>query len=450
MDLQELWKTALGEIELYISKANFRTWFNQINLIDKDKENVRIAAPNNFVKEWLESKFNLVILKALHNLDPEIKHIEYIIKSNSLEVAKKPKTRSVLDEVQLELATLGIDKETNLNPRYTFSNFIVGSSNELAHAAAVSISKNLAKNYNPLFVYGGTGLGKTHLLQAIGNEVKNLYKSKKKVYYLSSEKFINELIRSLKAQQMEEFKEKYRKFDVFIVDDIQFIAGKARSQEELFHTFNALYEKNRQIVFSSDRAPKLIPDLEDRLRSRFEGGMLVDILPPDYEMKLAILSLKLQEMRTNLPKGGPELIASKIQKNIRELEGVLNRVVLRFGANPKVTLADIEVFLQSTAPEREQSVNPAKIIQKVANFYELSEKELVAKTRKKEIVKPRQIAMYLIREIVQTSFPSIGEKFGGRDHTTVIHACYKIKRDFEKNPTLQKELEKIKEQILNS
>lgn len=449
MNKDELWQALLAQIQFNISKANFATWFKNTGVFSKKDGEVTISVPNNFSKEWLENKYNKLIFKILHNLDDEIKGVKYAV-ANSESKISKPSTVSVdiYNEIpQLEFQEFKINKETSLNPRYTFDNFVVGPFNELPQAAAWAVSQNPGSVYNPMFIYGGVGLGKTHLLQAVGNEV--LKKTpQKKVKYISSEKFASGIINSIRNRDVEKFKSTYKDIDVLIIDDIQFLSGKEKTQEEFFHIFNTLYEKNRQIIISSDRPPKAISSLEERLRSRFEGGMIADISLPDFETRVAILKTKSQEKKVNFSDEILEYIASNIQTNIRELEGALNRLIAYQKLNnqaPNLSIA--ETLLKNIIFSPRKVTNPEKIIQTVATFYNLKEREIIAISRKKEIVKPRQIAMFFLRRELKNSFPFIGRKFGGKDHTTAIHAYNKITKEIEVNENLAEEISLIKEQI---
>lgn len=448
MTLKELWQTILGEIELGISKANFITWFRNTKIHSKKDGVVIVGVPNGFTKEWLESKYNKLILKILRNNSPDIKEVQFIIEggSSSPTISRK-KLPPLLSEDQLKFQEFNINKETNLNPKYTFENFIIGSFNELAQAAGRAVTKHLGTLYNPLFIYGGVGLGKTHLLQAIGNELAKKYPSKK-IKYLSSEKYTSELVDAISKKGMDTFKNKYRKIDALIIDDIHFIAGKEKTQEEFFHTFNSLYQKNKQIIITSDRPPKAISTLEERLRSRFEGGMIADISYPDLETRTAILKSKLKEKKFKIPDEVLNYIAANIQRNIRELEGALNRLIA-FSQMNEITL-DLKTtsqILSKIISTPKKKTNLKNIIKEVAEFYDINTSDLVDHSRKKELVYPRQISMYLIREELNSSYPHIGEKLGGRDHTTVMYACQKINKEIENNESLQQEINLIKERI---
>ncbi|MFH1401670.1 MAG: chromosomal replication initiator protein DnaA [Parcubacteria group bacterium] len=450
MTREELWQAVLAQIQLNISPANFSTWFKSTG-IDSQKENeVVVSVPNSFAKEWLEQKYNKTIFKILNSLDENIRQVKYAVNKSELKVSRKNSLFSLpLETNQLEFQEFKINQETNLNPRYTFESFIVGPFNELAQAASWAASKNPGQVYNPLFIYGGVGLGKTHLLQSIGNEIlKN--SPEKKVRYIPSEKFTSGIVASIKSQEIENFKAKLRAIDVLIIDDVQFLAGKEKTQEEFFHTFNSLYEKNKQIVLSSDRPPKAIQALAERLRSRFEGGMIADISFPDFETRVAILKTKAQEKKAEFPEEILNYIASNIQKNIRELEGALNRLVAYQKLQNQIP--DIEVaksLLKNLIASPPKIATPKQIIQTVASFYDLREKEILSISRKKEIVKPRQVAMYLLREELKSSFPFIGRRFGGKDHTTAIHAYEKISREIEKDNNLSDEINLIKQRVIS-
>lgn len=445
--IEEIWQKVLNEMELTVSKPSFITWFKNTQPASQEGATLTIHVPHAFSKEWLENKFNKFIYKIVRELSPEIKEIKYIIKPNLFSSYKKPKRAN---EISLELEPqleFNINKDTNLNPKYTFNSFIVGSSNELAHAAATAICKNLGQTYNPLFIYGGVGLGKTHLIQAIGNELFEINK-KLKIKYVPAEKFTNELVDAIQNQETSKFKDTYRKIDVFIIDDIQFIAGKDKTQEEIFHTFNTLYDKNKQIIFSSDRQPKSIPFIEERLRSRFEGGMIADIGYPDFETRVAIIKIKLKEKKFSLEDDVINYIANNFQKNIRELEGALNRIIATATMSNQTPNFDfVNKILSEIINNPKRVTNFKKIIQIVSNFYDVTEKDILNKTRKKELVKPRQIIMYLLRKELNNSYPYIGQKLGGRDHTTAIYSCEKIGKELEKNETLRDEINIIRQKL---
>lgn len=453
MTNQELWQTVLSEIELSISKANFTTWFKNTSIISQKDGEIVVGVPNGFTREWLENKYNKIILKSLRDAIGRVKKVNYIIASSIKPAAgpkvkrdeKKDKKPIVLKE-QLDIQEYKIDENTNLNPRYNFDSFVVASFNELAYAASQSVIKDLGKVYNPLFIYGGVGVGKTHLIQAIGNEIIKL--KDKKISYLSSEKFSADLISAISEGRVEQFKDKYRKVDVLIIDDIQFLAGKEKTQEIFFHTFNNLYEKNKQIILSSDRPPKAIATLEERLRSRFEGGMIADIGIPEFETRLVILKKKAQDIGIELSEEAYSYIASNIQKNVRELEGALNRVVAFIRLNNTIpNQKQLIKILKTVIANPQKRTNYKKIAEIVADFYDININDLITRSRKKEVVKPRQITMYLMREELKSSYPFIGLKLGGRDHTTAIYACEKIRKEIQDNTELEQELNLIKERL---
>jgi len=449
MTNEELWQAVLAQIQLNISQANFATWFKNTQILAQKDNKAIISVPNSFVKEWLENKYNKTILKILHNLNEGIKEVDFSVGKSGIKVFRKIAAQAVETD-QLEFQEFKINKETGLNPRYTFGSFVVGPFNELPYAAASAVAKNPGVVYNPLFIYGGVGLGKTHLLQAIGNEVmKN--SPKKKTRYVSSEKFASEVVKSIQNHEIDAFKSKYRNFDVLIIDDIQFIAGKEKTQEEFFHVFNVLYENNKQIILSSDRPPKAIQSLTERLRSRFEGGMIADISMPDFETRMAILKTKAQEKKINFSDEIYQYIATVVQKNIRELEGALNRLVVSENlTNAAPTIETAKNLLKNLISSPTRITTPKKIIEAVAEFYDLKEKDIVTASRKKEIVRPRQIAMYLLRKELNSSFPFIGRKFSGKDHTTAIHSYKKICEEIERNKKLEEEIGLIKERVLSA
>jgi len=451
MNEEEIWQSVLAQIQFHISPANFATWFKNTSVSSKKDGQVTISVPNNFSKEWLENKYNKLILEIVRGLDSGVREVKYITSSHNLktkEAAPVPVAVAIETE-QLEFQELQVDKDTNLNPRYTFENFIVGPFNELPFAAATAITKNPGSVYNPLFIYGGVGLGKTHLLQAIGNQITKDIPDKK-IKYLSSEKLTSGIVNAIKNRSIDSLKNLYKMVDVLIIDDIQFLTGKEKTQEEFFHIFNALYEKNKQIILSSDRPPKAIPALEERLRSRFEGGMIADISYPDYETRLAILKTKAQEKGISVSDQIIEYIASSIQRNVRELEGALNRMSAHQKmTNQSIDLTVAQALLKNIVKNPSKVTNFKKIIKTVAEFYDLEEDELLCASRKKEIVRPRQIAMYLLRTELKNSFPFIGRKFKGKDHTTAIYACNKVSFEMEKSENLAGEIELIKQRIYN-
>ena len=453
MTNEELWKAVLGEMELSLSRANFATWFKNTSILSKDPQSVVISVPNGFIREWLENKFNKRLLDSIRILSPEIREIKYVIGIPKIDY-KPDLSKTILDkdfeEKTISDSTKDIDRLTNLNKKYSFESYVVGSNNELAHAASLAITKNLGKLYNPLFIYGGVGLGKAHLLQSIGNKVSSDYKDGK-VLYVPAEKLTADLIEGIKNRTIEDLKAQYVKLDLLIIDDIQFIAGKERTQEVVFTIFNELHSKNRQVILSSDRPPKAIPALEERLRSRFEGGMIADIGSPDFETRLAILKLKTAEKKQEMDNEILAYIATNIQKNVRELEGALNRVIAFSQIYNKLPgLKEVKGILATYLNSPYRKTSPQTVLKSVADFYSISTADLVKRSRKKEVVKPRQVAMFLLREETKLSFPEIGQKLGGRDHSTVIHACEKIRKEESVDEAIKQELVMIRERVYNS
>ncbi|MDB5259673.1 MAG: Chromosomal replication initiator protein DnaA, partial [Candidatus Taylorbacteria bacterium] len=397
-----------------------------------------------FAKEWLYKKFHDVILRQLRNLNPGVRALEYVIlkegEKRKLEEKKKPQPSPT---ISIPLQDYYVNKDDNLNPRYVFDSFVVGPFNELAHAASQAVVKTPGQAYNPLFIYGNTGHGKTHLIQAIGNHIKILH-PQKKVFYLTSERFGTEYFQALQANKAQQFKEKYRKYDVIIMDDIQFFSSKEKFQEELFHLFNTFHESNRQLVFSSDKNPNFIPGIEDRLKSRFSMGMIIDIPTPDHESRMALVRAKAGHNNLILSEEITNFLAANIDGNIREIEGVINAIVCQTQLKGKeLSLSEIKNLVKNNAKPK-KSVAIKDVIKLISNFYNIDEESVYNKTRKKEVVKPRQVIMYILREDFNVSFPSIGEKMGGRDHTTVIHSCEKVKEDVKMNPILAEEIAQIR------
>lgn len=448
MDKEELWQAVLAQIQLNTSQANFATWFKDTKIAEYKEDQIVVATPNSFAKEWLENKYGKTIFKIFYSLDKGIKEVKYVVGKTEIKIPKKNKT-VLPGEEQLEFDQFKVNKETNLNPRYTFENFIVGPFNELAYAAGWAVSQKPGLVYNPLFIYGGVGLGKTHLLQSIGNAIIKDF-SQKKVRYIPAERFTTEVVSSIKNHSIDAFKKKYRGIDILILDDVQFLAGKEKTQEEFFHIFNDLYQENKQIIISSDRPPKAIPALAERLRSRFEGGMIGDIGYPDYETRIAILKAKMQEKEIDLSDEILDYIAVNIQRNIRELEGALNKLIIYQASSQTPDLEKVKSLLKTTIISPNKTANHKKIIKAVSEFYDLKEKELFSSSRKQEIVKPRQIAMYLLRDLLKSSYPFIAKKFGGKDHTTVIHSYEKIVKQIKIDENLSNEIDLIRDRIFNS
>jgi len=443
-------------METKISKPSFETWLKATKPIALFDNTIIIGVPNEFARDWLENRYAESIKESIRAVLKQDMNIKFIIPQSNEETYLVHPIEE--EPIKTEEAVLPPDKKDNsledynstpLNPKYVFDTFVVGNSNRFAHAASLAVAEAPAKAYNPLFIYGGVGLGKTHLMHAIGHYVLE-QNNKVKVVYISSETFTNELINSIRDDKTVEFRNKYRSIDVLLIDDIQFLAGKERTQEEFFHTFNALHEANKQIIISSDRPPKEIPTLEDRLRSRFEWGLITDIQAPDLETRIAILRKKAELENISVPDEVMIDIAKKIQSNIRELEGALIRVV----AYSSLTHKEINVNLAQEAlkdiiPNKNRQISVALIQQIVASHFNLKVEDFKAKKRTRNLSYPRQIAMYMAREMTDFSLPKIGEEFGGRDHTTVIHAYDKIKEGMQGDPNLAVTIKELMEKVQN-
>lgn len=446
VDNKQIWESCLDEIESTLSRANFVTWFKNTNLVKQENGTAYISVPNEFVRDWLNTKHKTAILGLLRNYSEGIRSVEFVIAK--LSSSKKPEDGQISQNEgfvvgELPLKNLYVDRKDNLNPRYTFDSFIVGSFNELAHAAAQSIIKNPGHNYNPFFIYGPTGLGKTHLIQAIGNAIKDKFPNKQ-IHYIPLEKFAIDYVNSLRNNKPNEFKQKYRKYDVLIMDDVQFISNKEKTQEELFHLFNTLHENQKQIIFSSDKHPNQIIGLEDRLRTRFAQGMIVDITEPDIESRTAIIRSKLDENGLSLSPEVIEYIATSISGSIRELEGSLNTVICQIQLKKRdLSVVEVKKLIKNNIKPG-KNVSIQNVVKTISEFYEVEEDNIYEKTRRKEIVRARQLIMYILREDFNISYPLIGQKLGGKDHTTVIHSCLKIKNDLKSDQKLVRDLEQIR------
>ena len=445
MYIVSLWKKTLQLIKGEVASASFETFFKNTVPIETNSNELTLLAPTEFAEDILRTRYLNLIESCLSQLTSNKFEIKIISDSN--EVEQNPlKTSNNNNIINNNSNNNIIRNYPRLNPKYTFDTFVIGNSNRFAHAACVAVAESPARAYNPLFLYGGVGLGKTHLMHAIGHSIMK-EQNDAKVVYVSSEKFTNELINSIKSDKNEEFRDKYRNVDILLIDDIQFIAGKEGTQEEFFHTFNALHEANKQIIISSDRPPKEIPTLEDRLRSRFEMGLIADIQPPDFETRIAILKTKAQIENIDIPNEVMNYIATYIKSNIRELEGALTRVVAYSSLINKDISYDLAVEalkdIVTTSESQEISVN--RIKEKVSTAFGIKMDDFNSKKRTRTIAYPRQIAMYLSRELTDLSLPKIGNEFGGRDHTTVIHAHDKISKDLEleKNSELKEKISKI-------
>ncbi|CAM3624121.1 chromosomal replication initiator protein DnaA [Cytobacillus oceanisediminis] len=442
-NIADLWNNALANIEKKISKPSFDTWLKSTKAHSLQGDTLVVKAPNEFARDWLEERYSQLISGILYDITGEELGVKFIIPQNQSEEEVDlplPPKKKRTEEDQPELPL------TMLNPKYTFDTFVIGSGNRFAHAASLAVAEAPAKAYNPLFIYGGVGLGKTHLMHAIGHYVLD-HNPSAKVVYLSSEKFTNEFINSIRDNKAGDFRNKYRNVDVLLIDDIQFLAGKEQTQEEFFHTFNTLHEESKQIIISSDRPPKEIPTLEDRLRSRFEWGLITDITPPDLETRIAILRKKAKAEGLDIPNEVMLYIANQIDSNIRELEGALIRVVAYSSLINKDINADLAAeALKDIIPSSKPKVITIHEIQRVVGeHYNVKLEDFKAKKRTKSVAFPRQIAMYLSRELTDFSLPKIGEEFGGRDHTTVIHAHEKISKLLQSDSQFEKQIKEINE-----
>lgn len=454
MTNEQVWQAVLGELELLISKANFTTWFKNTFVLSLQDGLVVIGVPNAFTQSWLQNKYHDHVVRSVENVvGKKPITVTYEVASISRRRDGAPAAAAPFVRLTSKPATNGNGSKTedfNLNPRYLFSNFVVGKGNALAHAAALSVSEKPGTTYNPLFIYGGAGLGKTHLMQAIGHETLRHHPNKT-VLYVSCERFTNDYIHAVSRGQAESFKNKYRNVDVLLIDDVQFLAGKEGTQEEFFHTFNALHQTNRQIVVTSDRPPKSIPSLEARITSRFEWGMIADIGSPDLETRIAILESKCKEKSYTLSADVLRFLATNIQSNVRELEGALNRIIAYNQLNGSTpTLESTKALLASVASRSPRGgLTPKIILNTVASFYDLSLDDIVGDSRKKGLVFPRQIAMFLMRDELKCSFPNIGQELGGRDHTTAMHAIVKITSILENDERVRQDINLIRQRLYN-
>lgn len=454
MDTNQLWQAVLGELEILISKATFTTWFKNTFIVIHEGHEITIGVPSAFAKTWLEKKYHDQILTAISNItNDKSVTLSFRVAVKTEAEAPAEKAKSSDERRSTGHAASVSEKESGgtklgLNQKYRFESFIVGPGNELAHAAARAVVGKPGEVYNPLFIYGGVGLGKTHLIQAIGNLLLE-ENPRTKVLYVNSERFTNDFVSAIKEGSTEKFKKQYRSVDVLLIDDIQFIAGKEQTQEEFFHTFNTLHQNNKQIVISSDRPPKSIASIENRLISRFEWGMIADISAPNLETRIAILEAKCQEKGLSLDADIIRSIAETVQDNIRELEGALNRIVAYHQlSNSTPTKESTKSLLVSTSAKPQRGgISTKKIIQMVSDFFEISIKDLAGASRKKELVIPRQITMYLLREELSFSYPHIGQQLGGRDHTTAMHACSKIEQYLIDNEKIRNDIALLRQKM---
>ncbi len=446
MNAKQIWQTALGELQLQMTRPTFDTWLKNTKAISYEDGTIIIGVHNAYAKDWLENRLMTIVKRTLVGIVDRAVEAKFVVDARPV---KEETSLSLLQSSapQPKPITNKNPLSTMLNPRYTFSNFVIGSSNRLAHAAALAAAENPANAYNPLFLYGGAGLGKTHLMHALGHNCRD---KGFRVLYATSEKFTNELIQSIRNRSTEAFRNKYRTIDVLLLDDIHFIAGKESTQEEFFHTFNALHDANKQIVISSDRPPKAITTLEERLCSRFEGGLIADIQPPDLETRIAILQFKRPPQPIPVPDQVIEYIAQRFMSNVRELEGALNRVVVEaMSERQPLTLELATIALQGMLINQRECT-PQSVIDAVADFYSLTPDDITGRSRTQKVVKPRQIAVYLARQETNASLPQIGEALGGRDHTTVLYSFNKINDQAERDEMLRREIVAIKNKLHNN
>ncbi|MBS5987452.1 chromosomal replication initiator protein DnaA [Clostridium paraputrificum] len=445
-DLKKLWDQTLTIIKAEMSEVSFNTWIKSCEPISISNDTIRISVPNSFTQDILEKRYKDLVANSIKSICSKLYKIEFLIASD---IKSDETSKEDTPELKKNKAVLINDElSTTLNPKYTFDSFVIGNSNRFAHAASLAVAESPAKAYNPLFIYGGVGLGKTHLMHAIGHYILDSNPNAR-VEYVSSEKFTNELINAIKDDKNEEFRNKYRNVDVLLIDDIQFIAGKERTQEEFFHTFNALHDANKQIILSSDRPPKEIPTLEDRLRSRFEWGLIADIQVPDFETRMAILKKKADVEKLNVANEVMVYIATKIKSNIRELEGALIRIVAYSSLTNKEITVDLasEALKDIISKKQGKNITIGIIQDIVASYFNLRIEDLKSQRRTRNVAYPRQIAMYLSRKLTDMSLPKIGEEFGGRDHTTVIHAYEKISENLNTDENLQHTIEDITKKL---
>jgi chromosomal replication initiator protein len=443
MDAVQAWQSALGQLQMEMPKASFDIWVRDAQVIAFDEGQFTIGVKNAYARDWLESRLASTAARLLMGIMNQKVDVSFVVHTGGRVDGSDGEQEPVAREETGEQAVVRNHRSISLNPRYTFENFVVGSNNRLAHAASQAVAEHPASAYNPLFLYGGVGLGKTHLLHAIGNFC---HQHGQNVLYVSSEEFTNDLINAIRGHTTQAFRDKYRSSDVLLIDDIQFIAGKESTQEEFFHTFNTLHGQNKQVIISSDRPPKALLTLEERLRSRFEWGLTADIQQPDLETRLAILRSKAERLGRNIPTEIMDLIARRVQSNIRELEGALNRIVAFSDlSGMALTLQLVDVALADLLPQR-GDVKPGAVVDVVAKAFNLSIDRLLSPDRSREVALPRQIAMYLMRE-TNLSLPQIGLALGGRDHTTVMYACEKVADLLERDDRLRRQVVQIRQQL---
>lgn len=464
MDTQELWRATLGELELTLSKANFTTWFKNTFIASYDNGRTVIAVPNTFTKAWLEKKYHDAIVRALRNVTSNgVREVSYRVEAynttpvpsllDRLEQDRSEETAPIASQLSnISNPSVPLPEaptsDIGLNPRYTFDHFVVGKANELAHAASMAVAAKPGEAYNPLFIYGGSGLGKTHLLQAIGHHVSKS-NPEAKILYVTCERFTNEFISAVRSGRGMDFKNTYRNVDVLMIDDIQFMTGKEGTQEEFFNTFNELHQRNKQIIVTADRMPKDIQGLETRLLTRFDWGMTVDVSHPDFETRVAILEAKSRDKFPKLEAETLRLIAGSVQSSVRELEGALNKILAYHQfKNITPTTESVQSLMQSFVPNSpKRNITPRRLIEIVVSYFDLSLDDLLGKSREQRLAFPRQIAMFLLREEAKCSFPAIGTHLGGRDHTTAMHACNKVSELLKEDEKLRHDISQLREKL---
>ena len=449
MNADQAWQSVLGQLQMEMPRASFDTWVRDTKPVSFAEGTLTIGVRNAYARDWLESRLASTVNRLLVGILNSSVDVHFIVQGNESEPISDESPSSIAESfTQTRIEPVDAyeqpSRNSSMNPRYIFDAFVVGSGNRLAHAACLAVAEKPARAYNPLFLYGGVGLGKTHLLHAIGNACQS---RGLRILYVSSEEFTNDLITAIRTHTTPAFREKYRSADVLLIDDIQFIAGKESTQEEFFHTFNTLHGQDKQIIISSDRPPKALVTLEERLRSRFEWGLTADIQPPDLETRLAILRTKAERTGRNVPNDVLSLIAERVQSNIRELEGALNRILAFADLSGSPLTPDlVEVALADLLPQR-SDVEPEKIIELVAREWQISVNDMLGRDRSHKVAQPRQVAMYLLRKETDSSLPQIGEVLGGRDHTTVMYAIEKISNEIETKTDLRKRVVNIKQQL---
>jgi len=444
--MDRLWLETMAHLEKQLSPHNFSTWLKPLVFVEVNKDNITVEVPNRFFFDWVNDNYRTLLEKTLSELGSTNYRLNIKINQKKEKKAPLDKEMKSTEVKKINIQEKPVKRDNlfqNLNKKYTFNTFVSGPSNQFAHAAAMAVANNPATTYNPLFIYCGVGLGKTHIVHAIGNEIFSRNRDIKVCYY-SSEKFMNELINSLRYAKMDEFRNKFRSMDVLLIDDIQFLAGKERTQEEFFHTFNALYESHKQIVVTSDKFPKEMPGLEERLRSRFEWGLIADIQAPDFETKQAILNMKADQNRIHLPEDVAYFLSTTVTSNVRELEGYLVRIgAFASLTSTPITLEMAKDVLKDILVEQNKEVTVEAIQKIVSNHFHIKTSEIKSSKRLKNLVLPRQIAMYIARKLTSCSFPEIGSKFGGKDHSTIIHAIKKIEKKMEEDIQLKSTIEKL-------